>query len=164
LTRTLDDLKVGVDAVKYELTSLINSSKAAQYLGKAKAAPGNTEEQLWQVLSNCTLEAFLLHYRNLKAFLNNGKYSDDVKAEHYSDTWCSKSIFAGETPDEDDRLNKLLAHISYSRENLTRDWALPKLEQQLCDTFREFLRQVRPEYAALFGECVRVLSCVERYG
>jgi hypothetical protein len=156
---TQQDLESGAKAVTYELLSLIGSLRANRWALAQRGRATAHKQGLWEVLTNSTQEAFLLHYRNLKQFLNNEnrRYADDVKATHYSDSWPSTSNVVGE-PDEDDRLNKRLAHVSYTRDSLTRSWDYPCMEKRISDAFDRFLSLVKLQHRSLFDECRQALS------
>jgi len=154
---TQQDLEAGVKAVEYELSALISAMRANHLaLRQLKAATSNSAQQIWQTFDNCTQEAFLIHYRNLKQFLNNQKGGNDVKAKHYADNWSGSANVVGESS-EDTRLNRLLAHISYDRAKLTRDWNYPNLEQLVCNAFDNFVNRVRPQHKPLFDGCRQAL-------
>lgn len=155
---TQQNLEAGAKAVEYELSALINAMRANHLaLLQLKAATSDSAKRIWQTFDNCTQEAFLVHYRNLKQFLNNQKGGNDVKAEHYADSWLGNANVVGESS-EDTRLNRLLAHVSYDREKLTRDWNYPNLEQLICSAFDKFLIRVRPQWKPLFDGCTHALS------
>ena len=64
------------------------------------------EKTYWSCAQNAVLESFLLHYRNLKQFLNNEKFATDIKAVHYAPGW--KLDTRHHIPDEDQRINRKL--------------------------------------------------------
>jgi hypothetical protein len=151
MPRTAEELKQGAMWVHYEFQTLLYSHRAnvCAVVRQSDSMLSKYEQGLWHTLNTCTLEAFLLHYRNLKQFLNNLKYADDVKAEHYSDSWSGHSNLQSDC-DEDERLNRLLAHISYSRGTLKRgNWDMPAMESNICATFHRFLHTVRPDLTHL---------------
>lgn len=73
-----------------------------------------------QALENTALESFLIHARNISDFFQVGGREDDVLARD----------FLGLTPrvklpyirKHKKRLNRRLAHLSYSRPRLKREW------------------------------------------
>src|SRR3954451_10209143 len=102
---------------------LLNHAKAQH-----KAVQDKVLRDASQVGINCALESFLLHYRNLREFLNDevkqskkdkttGKLeSDDVKAKDYTidSNWKTAAPWASDK-DEGKRLHKRLAHITIAR-------------------------------------------------
>ena len=86
------------------------------------------EETLGYKLNCIVLESFLIHVRSLTEFLYNesSQKPDDVLALHYfklKEDWSSKF---GEKPEilneAQQRAHKLLAHISYKRDDLNTGW------------------------------------------
>lgn len=160
MQRTDKELAEGAMWVHYELQTLIYALRANEQALSRQADSGLPayEQQLWHTINTCTLESFLVHYRNLKQFLNNLKYDQDVKAQDYSDQWAGTANVIGEVG-EDDRLNQLLAHISYTRGQLGRgQWNLLKMEERICEAFERFLRVVRSTHARLFDRCAQELD------
>src|SRR5258705_4608571 len=72
---------------------------------------------------NLAIECFLLHFRNLRDFLyppsepwTGKKAEDNVIAFDFCPQWKQlREDWAECSPNETDRLNKLLAHLTYSR-------------------------------------------------
>jgi len=116
--------------------------------------------EYWRAVRTCGLEAFLVHYRNLKEFLNNLKYSTDVKAMDYVPEWTSDSNVTTTYLDEDERINQLLAHITYKRADYDiGNWDVAKMEQNLCDALSRFLEKVgKTEYATPFERIPPLLA------
>jgi hypothetical protein len=103
--------------------------------------------------ANMALESFLLHFRNLRAFLCPSLQKprrDDVIA----------SDFLGSPKAEDQanpkvlgrrkrKIDKLLAHISYSREGYVRrgakSWPGPRMLGDVRAALRQFLDRLPPE-------------------
>jgi hypothetical protein len=87
-------------------------------------------EQEWPTadrgLKNLLLENFLLHARVLRGFLVDTPHQDDVSARHFfddPDTWTTVSV--GLCPylvHHRDRLNKYVAHLTYSRLDEDKNW------------------------------------------
>jgi len=110
--RTCEELKVAATHVCYEWDMLVAS---ADFLGSVfpwRASP-ETER------NNIALEAFLLHYRCLRAFLCpslQSLYNDDVIASDFVDKVTPEDYGAPtELGIDKDRMDKMLAHISYGR-------------------------------------------------
>jgi len=157
MSRAQQDLEQATRDVTYELQNLVGSLRANEWIAREMTKSTSRGTDSWKILSNSTQEAFLLHYRNLKQFLNNLKYDSDVKAEHFSDSWQSTSSVVGEK-DEDDRLNRRLAHISYDRKSLAKDWDYRAMEDRICDVFDRFLKQLKPQCKSHFDGCEQLLA------
>src|SRR3954447_3281429 len=90
--------------VKYEVIALCQSrrlhDRGKEQLG---AAVGNNAREYWRTVWTCALEAFLIHYRNLKDFLNNESFPSDVKGWDYSSTWGGHTNVVETYPNEEQR-------------------------------------------------------------
>src|ERR1019366_5464716 len=111
--RELSDLEAAAKDVSYEIEMLFYS---AGRLGARHASPQTT---LSDNDKNSALECFLLHFRNLRAFLW-------PSLQPFSDDDIIASDLLGELKARDvgdsailskhkNRLNKMLAHLTYSR-------------------------------------------------
>jgi hypothetical protein len=149
-------LTEGARWVQYELQMLLYALRANEHAySRVLGISDGPERDRWRVFDTCTQEAFLTHYRNLKNFLNNKMVykDDDVVAGDYSDVFTGKDHVKGDM-EEDTRLNRLLAHISYSREALLREnWNYPEMEERICTVFEEYLKVVKEEAKELFSKC-----------
>jgi hypothetical protein len=96
---------------------------------------------------NVQLEAFLLHYRNLRAFL-----CPTMHTTRPNDIVCSDFLWLPEETDvvttvdlmrDRERLDQMLAHITYSRIKHIRDgnaeWSMVTMFGTMCAAFRDFL-------------------------
>jgi hypothetical protein len=101
---------------------------------------------------------FLLHYRNLRAFL-----CPSVQAVYESDVLASDFLDMRKPQDQGDpsvlgqdrqRLNALLAHISYDREKHQsageKEWQVERMEDEIVDNLQVFLRKLVPIRRAWF--------------
>jgi hypothetical protein len=92
-------------------------------------------------LSNASREAFLLHARNLRTFFSaKTRNPDDIIV---IDWLTPQSAFA--TPILDSlrpKLNKLLAHVTYSGASLPKDWPWEEIYVELKGNWRKFLDQL----------------------
>jgi hypothetical protein len=112
--RSDEQLQIVAEHVRYEMKMLVYT---AERLPPYHASPRGIGENEKNVL----LESFLLHFRNLHAFLCPGKHRppkrDDVIASDFlkkaEATDCA--ALSGFTDDDQERLNKMLAHISDRR-------------------------------------------------
>jgi hypothetical protein len=111
---------------------------------------------------NVAIEAFLLHFRNVRDFLFPAEKSwrdearfDDVIAFDYCSQWLWTAEDWSEcSANERARLNKLLAHISYSRASLDHNWPLQEMLETLRLKFSEFvtnLPQIRKHWFDRYG-------------
>jgi len=102
------------------------------------------------VLNTMAIECFLVHFRNLRDFLypdaDTADNRDNVIARDYHSGWlktdrdwkpCSRN--------ERNRVNKLLAHISYSRGDLDHGWPIKAMWQQMMQGLAEFIRSLPAE-------------------
>src|SRR4051794_22806260 len=101
--------------VSYEVRMLI---EAASVIGGPWGSPMTTPEDSHK---NMALDSFLLHYRNLRAFLCPSLQgvrprADDVVGSDYLGNAESANVAdAQKLADDKDRLDQMLAHLSYKR-------------------------------------------------
>ncbi len=111
---------------------------------------------------NMAVECFLVHFRNMREFLfppteawNSRKRNDDVIAHDYQDSWKHTiSDWTECSADEKNRIDKLLAHISYSRRNLDHSWPIAKMTRAIFACLRQFISGLpgdRQEWFAPFA-------------
>jgi hypothetical protein len=112
-SRTTEELQKAAVAINYEIEMLVFS---AEHLGGWHSSPmtspvGNE--------NHMALESFLLHFRNLRAFLCPSiqrQSDDDVLASDYLGMLDASDIGDLQKLSADkERLDKMLAHVSYSR-------------------------------------------------
>lgn len=163
------ELELASTFIHYELQQLLYMRRANPAAEKRQGVTADPyERNLWHTCNTATLEAFLLHYRNLRDFLNNkgndkGKHPDDVLALHYAPTWTRTDYVSPVTTDEDIRLNKLLAHISYKRQKLKPgDWQLTQMLENVCCAMERFIAAVPLERRPWFDNCSAELTNRER--
>lgn len=107
---------------------------------------------------NFATECFLLHFRNVRDFLyppreswTNPRYFDDVIAFDFCTKWLAISDDWIEcSPDERTRINKLLAHVSYSRPQLDHAWPVLKMLAAIRTEFCKFVSQLAPDRTCWF--------------
>ena len=89
--------------------------------------------------SHLMLEGFLLHARVLRDFLVKSKSwrCDDVLAEHFLEepVVCTWSCLR----EHKERLDKLLAHLTYSRFDPEKGWDVAKIHTEIDRAWQEFL-------------------------
>ncbi len=136
--RTDEELKETAEGpIVYEVDML---QKCARVL----SSPLNQE--------NMVLESFLVHVRNLRAFLYDaGTNPDDVVAGDFFPGPGQWEAIRPPMPkvieDNRERLNKTLAHISYSRlkyKGPAKEWPSQQIASELIAVVRVFLRK-RPQ-------------------
>ena len=132
-------------------------------------------------LQNMLVEAFLVHYRNLRDFLfptldtlnmpagreqKNPKAQkaalDTVIANDFAPQWQHHSAeYVGLDKDERDRINRRIMHISYSRQHLDNAWNWLAMARLLCDQFTAFLEVVPPEGRSRFEPAKQILGRIQ---
>lgn len=106
------------------------------------------------------LESFLLHYRNLRAFLCPSLQltrADDVIASDYLDKTEAEDIGApSDLGIDQKRIDKLLAHISYTRAAYARSgdmkWCPQVMATRIETAMKEFLQRLPPDRRRWFEE------------
>src|SRR5262245_37262534 len=102
------DLKKAAGLVNYEIDMLVFS---AEHLGGSHSSPKAEPEDMEK---NMAMEAFLLHFRNLRAFLcpkMQSLWDDDVIATDFLKESSERNVVSAILPGEKDRIDKMLAHI-----------------------------------------------------
>jgi hypothetical protein len=136
-------LSAGKD-VAYELDM---ARKAAALALNAKAAGDQDRVNLF-------LEAFLLHVRNLRDFLAWSNNHNNVIAADFLGRPVRVRMPLLRSPAVRARLNRRIAHLSYSRARLGRGWNVPALLAEVEVAMRRFtdrLKLVRPRLARRLG-------------
>ncbi len=127
----------------------------------------NESAKIWSSTSpgaahNMAIESFLVHFRNLRDFFyppfeawTDKRKTDDVIAFDYCDQWHAAAPDWRElAPCERDRINKLLAHISYSRTALGRDWPIREMLAAIRTSLSAFVTKLpteRQKWFEVFG-------------
>lgn len=106
---------------------------------------------------NMAVESFLLHFRLIRDFLypNDLIWSegDNVVAADYNPTWTKTDGDWNEcSPQERKRVNKLLAHLSYSRRALDHSWPTALMRQEVIQSLASFVRSLPPERQLWFKD------------
>jgi hypothetical protein len=110
-SRTVDELRKAAVAVDYEFAMLVFSAQhLSGWHSSPMTIPAGSE-------MNMALESFLLHFRNLREFLCPSMLrEDDVLASDFLGLYDGSDVGDRNTLHADKkRLDKMLAHISYSR-------------------------------------------------
>ncbi len=137
------DLAGAPKKVAYELQMFRNST--AIFLGLPESRRDRN-------LHNISLEAALLHARNLLDFFCGGQTpKDDIRAAHFvpssalskgQDWWSSTKLPTVNSMRED--MNKSLSHLTYTRVGKKPSWDLAKFQEELEAAYKEF-KSLLPE-------------------
>ena len=108
---------------------------------------------------NVAVETFLVHFRNVRDFLypasdswTNDRKFDDVIAFDFCSDWLSVADDWKEcSANERHRVNKLLAHISYSRPQLDHNWPVAYMVAVIRNSFAAFVSTLPPERKEWFS-------------
>jgi hypothetical protein len=150
--RAEPELQEAASYVTYEIRMLIY---AAHHLGgfhsSPMAAPGDEEK-------NMALESFLLHFRNLRGFLcpslqttieDDIIASDSLKETTALDHGDLKLLSV-----DKDRIDKMLAHLSYSRGRFIatgqKGWEVAKMLKLMLGQLQVFLAKLPPTERSWF--------------
>jgi len=163
-SRTKEVLRKAAKQVSYEIDML---GFSAEYVGGWYSSPfatpvGNEK--------NMALESFLLHFRNQRAFLCPSLQTvsdDDVLA---SDFLGKHDALDVGNPDklkvDKKRLDKMLAHISYSRSDYieagAHGWDSSQMLILMLSEFQEFLARLSGEQRAWFPSEESLKKLLER--
>ena len=153
--RSDKELALTASDVAYEVGEIFNIRQRLDFL-----------PLLHPTFNNMAIESFLVHYRNVRDFLfpsqqtvepekcNYSKAIDDVIAFDFCpDGWTYISTnWTDVVPDERDRINKQLSHISYSRPGYSKDWPIPAMTEAVHMRFAEFLKALPLKRRAFFAE------------
>ncbi len=95
------------------------------------------------------IESFLIHFRNLRDFLcpdvKTKNDPDNVIASDYDPRWLkTRDDWTPCSNGEQSRINKMLAHISYSRD-LGHRWRIKTMRQHMMRCLAEFIRSLPTE-------------------
>lgn len=157
--RKPEELEAAGKHVGYEIEML---SYSALRLGVGHSSPMTTLEDNEK---NLALEGFLLHYRNLRSFLCPGSepWTDDIVASDFlgsgelSDVGDSATI-----GQHKDRLDKMLAHLSYTRETYIEakdyGWQTAQMTVVLLDQLEMFLAKLPADRRDWFPVAERISS------
>ena len=109
---------------------------------------------------NMTIESFLIHYRILEDFLYPTKKiwesKDDCIAHDFNPNWTSSTLYWDDSrKDVRRRINKKLAHLSYSRSTTPGAWGSPEMLEHIKASMRWFITKLPPEKRAWFDEWAR---------
>jgi hypothetical protein len=146
-TRKEDELRGAAAHVDYEIAMLVYS---ASYVGGWHSSPHTTPAGNPK---NMALESFLLHFRNLRAFLCPSLQPisiDDVCASDFLDELEERDLGTARTLSVDQvRINKMLAHLSYSRDKYIaagdHKWMFARMLVVVLEGMQAFFGQLSKE-------------------
>jgi len=151
------ELEAAAGHITYEIRMLVESTRCLPY-GFTSPAVDSTK--------NMAIESFLLHFRNLRAFLcpNLQKWDDDDIVA--SDFWGSPRpedvgdarVLVGRKK----KIDRLLAHLSYSRQEYVdrgdKSWPDDEMVVDIRTGFQKFLQKLPPNRREWFFEARTVLD------
>jgi hypothetical protein len=145
--RKPDELRGAAAHVDYEIEMLVYS---ASCVGGWHSLSQNTREGY---PNNMALESFLLHFRNLRAFLCPSLQPvsiDDVCASDFFDEPEERDLGTASRLSEDqERLNKMLAHLSYRRDKYITagdyKWMVARMLVVVLEDLQAFFGQLSKE-------------------
>jgi hypothetical protein len=139
--------ETAIKTLVYEIKSLRDAYDAFLDADAKKKATG-----LHSVSVNITLEAFLLHVRILRDFFLGTSFLDDILAIDFAldpTEFQLPNVMAVST-----RLDKYLAHPSYTRPDNAANWQVAYMHTEILDAWRLFLSRVaiaQPEVRERFA-------------
>jgi hypothetical protein len=152
------DRRTAAKHVKYEIEMLIfaGDQLGGRHSSPITMPPGNEE--------NMALDCFLLHFRNLRAFLcpkDGGTHEDDICASEFLDKSEATYVADRKTLERDKpRLDKMLAHLSYARETFieTRnaEWPVARMSIDMLEQLEVFLGLLSPEERSWFPSAIEI--------
>jgi hypothetical protein len=147
--------------VYYEFSTAIQAYSLLQQAEKT----GN------QPLINIALETFLLHYRNLRHFLNprDPVYADDILAEDFFAATVVPPEFEHQPGKRMDdlttKLNKQLAHLSYTRLDYEgkpeKKWNASELLRAAVEGLLRFISSLPSEHKCWFARTAAMCNKVK---
>lgn len=126
-------LKTGARVVAYEYGMLKEGLRWRASLRTSASTSSQTTE-------NAAIEVTLKHARNLLSFFSTGGWSDDVKMCDY--LVHPPRIALPYLRKNRKRLNRKLAHPTYSRSRLSSEWNSRAIEAEIDDAIRGFLERL----------------------
>ena len=147
--RSPSELLAVAGDVAYEIEMLL---LAGNRVPTGFSSPAIQEEM------NIALESFLLHFRNLRAFLCPSLQvftDDDVAASDYLGRAIVEDIGDPSILGKDQvRINKLLAHISYSRPQYAvqrnKSWFVDRMMEAMATEIVKFFKMLTEEQRLWF--------------
>lgn len=146
------DLRKAAEHVSYEIEMLMF---AGSELGGWHSSPMSKPAGNYE---NMALESFLLHFRNLRAFLCptlQMTCDDDICASAFLGKPKAIDVVDKKKLDHDrERLNKMLAHLSYTRESFIEArnyaWPVARMSIEILEQLEVFLGLLCPDMRSWF--------------
>jgi hypothetical protein len=136
------ELSEAATHVSYEIEMLAYS---AEQLGSSHASPPAT---LSENDKHMAMECFLLHFRNIRSFLcpslgNPPRKNDLVASDYFGNSEATDCAKAATFSLDKDRLDQMLAHLTYCRLEYVSDgnvgWKIAKLTIDVLEELNSFL-------------------------
>jgi hypothetical protein len=140
--------RTGAEIICYEYTMFMAACDIHARLPAAPSTPGT------EALRNITLEAALLHARNLRDFFGTARHKDDIVASDFVRPVPRLALPTLRSVTVRRRFNRLLAHASYNRSKIGRCWNLDALHHEITGAWARFLERLAersPECRGLFA-------------
>jgi hypothetical protein len=105
-----------------------------------------------QWIQNMALESFLVHARNVRDFFATAGSNDDVLAADFLSVPPTVRMPFLRSAAIRRRLNRRIAHLSFSRSRLKREWNVRRLLNEIdsaMSTFVDRLRKASPKLASI---------------
>ncbi len=141
-------LKSAAGTVEYEFRMFV--------VGCAALSRAPTPEE-----KNLVLEALLIHARNLRDFFAPSGRSNDILARDFVSRMPRIAMPYLRSNTSRNRLNRLIAHLSYSRPRLGKNWDIHRLVHEVeaaMSAFLKRLKEERPHRLAWFGDIPGILG------
>ncbi len=137
---TLERVVSKQGALYYEVFMLIGASRLLQQTARRL----RYGDPVIVITHDAALESFLLHYRTLRDFLypppEYWTRFDSLIAWDFDHGWLAyRPDWSECSTDERDRINKLLAHVSYSRDLMPRSWPSSRMQDAIRNAMESFV-------------------------
>jgi len=150
--RTDSELKEAASHVKYEIEMLTHCT---EYLSAEYASP---PDPLAAPDKNMALETFLLHYRNLRAFLcpNLQRVAEDdiIASDFLKETSARDIADASKFKLDKERLDGMLSHLTYRRVDYiaagNNFWSVSDMLRTMLLELQAFIGTLPPAMASWF--------------
>ena len=140
-------LRAAASCMSYEYEMFLTASNLLLSLDPSSSRP---EVVIWR---NVALESTLIHSRNIRDFFSPNGRSDDVLARDFVTPLPRIAMPYLRKASTERKINRLLAHPSYGRSRLTKEWEIGTLRREITTAWNAFLSrlgQEAPEQRSLF--------------
>ena len=141
--RSIDDLRAAACTMTYEHRMFIASARVLMN------RPPRATDQMSVLIGNMALESSLIHARNLRDFFSPNGRKDDILARDFVSPLPRIALPYLRNKSTDRRLNRLLAHPSYSRTKLVGKWDISTLCREVEAAWQSFLRRLEDQEPGL---------------